>query len=84
VRTHSILTAVASCFIAVALVSSASDQKRPVNANAYPWVTTTCLQGDKVPGVRLFLKQYKRCEGKVSQPYLEVDTAAFSPALAMP
>jgi len=35
VRTHSILTTVASCFIAVALVSSASDQKRPVNANAY-------------------------------------------------
>lgn len=72
-RTHSILPTVASCFIAVALVSSASDQKRPVNANAYPYGTTTCLQGDKGPGVQLFLKQYKRCEGKVSQPYLELD-----------
>jgi hypothetical protein len=72
-RTHSILTTVASCFIAVALVSSASDQKRPINSSAYPYGATTCLQGDKGPGVQLFLKPHRRCEGKVSQPYLEVD-----------
>jgi hypothetical protein len=73
VRTHWIVTVVASCFIAVALSLSALEQKHPINANAYPYGTTTCLQGDMGPGVQLFLKQYRRCEGKVSHPYLEVD-----------
>jgi hypothetical protein len=73
VRTHWIVPIVASCFIAVALCSSAREQKGPVNTNAFPHGTTTCLQGDKGPGVQLFLEQYRHCEGQVSQPYLEVD-----------
>ena len=34
---------------------------------------TTCLQGNDGPGLRLFLRQTLRCEGKVTCPYLEVD-----------
>ena len=72
-RTHWIVPIVAFCFMAVAFCLSAREQKRPVNANAYPYGTTTCLQGNQGPGVQLFLKQYRHCEGQVSQPYLEVD-----------
>ena len=72
-RTPWTVTIVVSCFIAFALSSSAREQKRSANANAYPYGTTTCLEGDKGPGLQLFLKQYSRCEGEVSYPYLEVD-----------
>lgn len=74
VRTHLTATIVVSCVITLAFSSSAGEPKRSsANGNAYPYGTTTCLQGDKGPGVQLFLKQYRRCEGRVSQPYLEVD-----------
>jgi hypothetical protein len=73
VRIHLTATIVVSCVITLAFSSSAGEPKRSANGNAYPYGTTTCLQGDKGPGVQLFLKQYKRCEGKVSQPYLELD-----------
>ena len=72
-RTHRIVIVVTSCFIAVVLCLSATERKQPLDANAYPYGTTTCLQGVKGSGVQLFLKQRRRCEGKVSQPYLEVD-----------
>jgi hypothetical protein len=73
VRIHLAATIVVSCFITLAFSSSAGEPKRSANGNAYPYGTTTCLQGDKGPGVQLFLKPYRRCEGKVSQPHLEVD-----------
>jgi hypothetical protein len=56
VRTHRIVPIVASCFIAVALCLSAHEQKRPVNTNAYPYGTTTCLQGDKGSGCPALLE----------------------------
>jgi len=73
VRIHLTAMIVASCVITLALSSSAGEPKRSANGNAYPYGATTCLQGDKGPGFQLFLKPYRRCEGKVSQPYLEVD-----------
>ncbi len=57
--THWIVPIVASCFIAVALCSSAREQKGPVNTNAFLHGTTTCLQGDKGPGVQLLLEFWK-------------------------
>ena len=72
-RVHLTGAIVISGVIALAFSSSAGEPKRSANGNAYPYGTRTCLQGDKGPGVQLFLKQYRRCEGKVSQPYLELD-----------
>ena len=58
------------CFVAVAVSLSAREPERP--ANVYPYGTTTCLQGNDGPGLRLFLKQRRSCEGKLSYPYLEL------------
>ena len=71
-RTHWTVTIVVSCVIKLAFSLAAGEPKRSANGNAYPR-TTTCLEGDKGPGLQLFLKQYSRCEGKISHPYLEVD-----------
>ena len=40
---------------------------------AYPYGTTTCLQGNDGNGLRLYLRHKLGCEGKVTCPYLEVD-----------
>lgn len=72
-RTHWAATILISCLIALAFSLSAREPKGSVNANAYPYGTTTCLQGIDGPGLRLFLRQDRRCEGKVSPPYLEMD-----------
>ena len=72
-RTHWTVTIVVSCLIKLAFSLSAGEPKRSANENAYPYGSTTCLEGDKGPGLQLFLRQYSRCEGKISYPYLEVD-----------
>ncbi len=72
-RAQRIVIVATSCFVAVVLCLSATERKPPVDANAYPYGTATCLQGDKGTGVRLFLQQHRHCEGNVSHPYLEVD-----------
>jgi hypothetical protein len=71
VRTHRIVTAAVSCFVAIAVSLSAREPK-PSNADAYSHGTTTCLQGGDGPGVRLFLEN-AHCEGKVSYPHLELN-----------
>lgn len=72
-RTHRIATVVVSCFAAIAVSLSAREPKTPVNTNAYPHGTTSCLQGSDGPGVKLLLRQNSQCEGRASYPYLEVD-----------
>jgi hypothetical protein len=71
VRTHRIVTAVVSCFVAVAVSLSAREPKPPA-ADFYSHGTTTCLQGGDGPGIRLYLEN-AHCEGKVSYPHLELD-----------
>ena len=65
-------TALSSCLIALALMSSGRESKA-ADANGYPYGETTCLQGNSGTGLRLFLMQNRHCEGDVSSPYLEVD-----------
>jgi hypothetical protein len=71
VRTHRIVTAVVSCFVAVAVSLSAREPKPPA-ADFYSHGTTTCLQRGDGPGIRLYLEN-AHCEGKVSYPHLELD-----------
>jgi hypothetical protein len=61
---------VAFCFVAVAFSLSAPEVER--SANVYPYGTTTCLQAKDGPGLRLFLKQRRSCQGMLSYPYLEL------------
>ena len=65
---HQKITALLCCLSGLALSPPAGQPNR-----AYPYGTTTCLQGNDGPGLRLFLQQSFRCEGKVTCPYLEVD-----------
>jgi hypothetical protein len=64
------ITSVVFCFVAVAFSLSAREPER--SANVYPYGTTTCLQGNDGPGLRLFLKQRRSCQGNLSYPYLEL------------
>ena len=50
-RTHRIVTAVVSCFVAVAVSLSAREPKPPA-ADSYSHGTTACLQGGDGPGIR--------------------------------
>lgn len=72
-RIHWTVTALLSCLVAVAVTPSDGEPEAPTGANVYPYGETTCLQGNSGTGLRLFLMQNRRCEGKVSCPYLEVD-----------
>lgn len=71
-RTRWSETALSSCLVALAVMSSGREQK-PADANGYPYGETTCLQGNSGTGLRLFLMQNRSCEGDISCPYLEVD-----------
>jgi hypothetical protein len=64
------ITSVVFCLVAVAFSFSAREPERSVHV--YPYGTTTCLQGDDGPGLRLYLKQYRSCQAKRSYPYLEL------------
>jgi len=66
------ITALSSCLVALAVTSSGGEPKA-ADASGYPHGETTCLQGNRGTGLRLFLTQNRRCEGDVSCPYLEVD-----------
>jgi hypothetical protein len=72
-RIHWTLVALLPCLVVLAVTSSEGEPKAPRDANAYPYGEATCLQGNSGTGLRLFLTQNRRCEGKVSCPYLEVD-----------
>jgi hypothetical protein len=65
---HQKITVLLCCLSGLALSLPASQAD-----GAYPYGTTTCLQGNDGTGVRLFLRQTLGCEGKVTCPYLEVD-----------
>jgi len=67
-RSHRMVTALLCCLSGLALSLPAGQLN-----GAYPYGTTTCLQGNDGPGLRLLLTQKLSCEGKVSCPYLEVD-----------
>ena len=67
---HQKITALLCCLSGLALSLSAGQPN-----GAYPYGTMTCLQGNDGPGLRLFLRQTFRCEGKVTCPYLEVDVS---------
>ena len=72
-RTQRTLTISMSCLIVVGFSFSAREPRGAANVNAYPYGTTTCRQGVDGPGLRLFLRQDRRCEGNVSYPYLEME-----------
>ena len=71
-RTRWSVTALSSCLVALAVVSSGREP-RAADANGYPYGKTSCLQGNSGTGLRLFLMQTRSCEGDISCPYLEVD-----------
>ena len=71
-RTRLAVTIALACFIAITLFLSAREARVPDSANTYSHGEMTCLQGIKGPGLRFRLTQ-KRCDGRVSYPYLEID-----------
>jgi len=72
-RSHWAVIALLSCVSALALSLPAHEPTGAKNTTAYPYGTTTCLQGNDGQGLRLFLTQNRGCEDKVSCPYLELD-----------
>ena len=72
-RTHLGGTIAGVCFIAIVLSSSARETGGSESASTYSHGEKTCLQGTDGPGVLLRLSKSRRCERRVSYPYLEVD-----------
>lgn len=72
-RTSRVVTTLLFGVIALALSLFARDAKPSPSETPYSHGETSCLQGNDGPGLRLRLRQQKRCEGRVSYPFLEID-----------
>jgi hypothetical protein len=73
VRTRWNLAAILPLFILLVSPLRGDDPKPSANANSYLYATTTCIGGEGGPGVRVFLKQFRQCQGNTTYPYLRID-----------
>jgi hypothetical protein len=73
VRWAASVTLVMLFFSALALTLLSRGMSKSANADGYSHGTTSCLQGIWGLGVRLRLTRARQCEGRVSQPYLDID-----------
>ena len=71
-RRHCVLTTVLVGVILVALCF-ARESKSSVDARPYSHGEMLCQPSDDRPGVRLRLRQTRRCQRRVSYPYVELD-----------
>ena len=71
-RLLSNLAAILTSLLLLVCALHGDDPKSSAN-HAYPYATVACIGGQDGPGVRLYLKQFGQCQGRISYPYLRID-----------